>query len=93
MGLLAGILFVATIIGGCSGQSGSDRECQIVPGSFEPITDRIALAQCGDGSVCIGACGGTQDSGNTTDVNNPVDSNNRTTIVNPTPTPERGVGR
>jgi len=94
MRLLAGI-GLGLILGGCSGQSGSDRKCEIIPGSFEPITDRISLAQCGDGSVCIGACGGTQDSNNPDNSNqgNPVDSNNRTTFVNPTPTPARVVVR
>lgn len=95
MRILLTALFMALFFVACSGQSGSDRTCEITPGSFQPITDRISLAQCGDGSVCIGACGGTQDSNNpdnsTNDSNNPDNSSREnTTIVNPTPTPRFG---
>lgn len=66
------------------------------------------LLLCGDGSIlecsegsCAFASGqggdassGNPNSGNTSDSGNPTDSNNRTTNnVNPTPTPDRLVGR
>jgi hypothetical protein len=86
--MLHGLLLLGTaagfvLLGGCSGGGDANRTCEIVAPPTQ-VTDRISLAQCGDGTVCIGACGGTQDSNNPTS----DDDTTRTTINNfPTPTP------
>jgi hypothetical protein len=75
------------LLASCSGQSGSDRNC-VVQGTPTQLTERVVLAQCGDGSICVGACGGTQDSNNptTTNDNDTTDSNNTTKNNFPPPT-------
>jgi hypothetical protein len=82
--MLHSLLLLAAVLlfGACSDGGDSVRTCEIVAPPTQ-ITERISLAQCGDGSVCIGACGGTQDS------NNPTSDDDTTTTTTkfPRPTP------